>query len=385
MKGQESMPEGFQDATQRSSQRAAECTKKSMSREASEQQSRNLKGDRCIKLLIMGVFFIFSGTSQAQISKPSSALSEHAVAVNQIEVKKTNFNTVILKIHTTKPIQKEQLKYFMIHNPERLVVDLVKVRSLLLQKSQHFNFEMLQKVDVVHVQGLTRLVIHLNRQTYYALKLNQNEILIRLHPASKIRKKAGGLNLNAPHPVNRISNIDFQRTKAKVGRVMLQVSHQNFSIDVKEHGENLLITLGNTEVPKHFQRKLDVVDFETPVQTITIHAKGQNTAIDIQTKGVYKYTTYQVNHQFFIDVISDTINKKGSRYASYNGKRITMNFQDIPVRQVLRFIAKFTGLNVVVSDSVSGHVTLRLDNIPWDQALDICESKVETPGMLLKS
>jgi type IV pilus assembly protein PilQ len=168
--------------------------------------------------------------------------------------------------------------------------------------------------------------------------------------------------------------VDFRRGKNGEGRIEVDLSDAGVGIDIKQQGKTLLVDFAQTNLPRNLQRKLDVVDFGTPVQLIDATSQGENTRLVIEPKGSWEYAAYQTDNKFIIEVkpVFEDTNKliKGSRY-TYAGEKLSLNFQNISTREALNVIADFTNLNMVISDTVTGNLTLRLKDVPWDQALQI--------------
>ena len=169
-------------------------------------------------------------------------------------------------------------------------------------------------------------------------------------------------------------DIDFRRGKNGEGKLQIDLSDMDVGIDIKQQGRMLLVDFQGTSLPRNLLRKLDVTDFGTPVQTIDTFTQGENVRMAIEPKGQWEYSAYQTDNKFFIEVkaVAEDPNKlvKGNQ-TGYAGEKLTLNFQNISTREALSVIADFTGLNMVISDTVSGNLTLRLKDVPWDQALDI--------------
>jgi type IV pilus assembly protein PilQ len=174
--------------------------------------------------------------------------------------------------------------------------------------------------------------------------------------------------------VDALSNIDFRRGEKGEGRVVVALSNPSTSVDIREEGGQIIVDFANTTLPEKLERRLDVTDFATPVRTVDTTTKGNNVRMVITPAGDYEHLAYQSGNVFTIEVKpltkqeQETIKKAK---LSYTGEKLSLNFQDIEVRSVLQLIADFTGLNIVTSDSVQGNLTLRLKDVPWDQALDI--------------
>ena len=172
----------------------------------------------------------------------------------------------------------------------------------------------------------------------------------------------------------KIDNVDFRRGENGEGRIIVMLSDPSIPVDLKQEGGKVIVDFYRTQLPESLERRLDVLDFATPVKSIDTYAKGDNVHMVITPMGEYDYLAYQSDNQFTIEVSEITKEEaeaKKKDEQGYSGEKLSLNFQDIEVRSVLQLLADFTGINIVVSDTVGGSLTLRLKNVPWDQALDI--------------
>ncbi|MDX1696904.1 MAG: type IV pilus secretin PilQ family protein, partial [Thiohalobacterales bacterium] len=181
-----------------------------------------------------------------------------------------------------------------------------------------------------------------------------------------------------------VSNIDFRRGEGGEGRVIVTLSDPSIPVDMRQESGKVVVDFYRAGLPEELQRRLDVLDFATPVKTIDTYKKGENVHMVITPMGEYDYIAYQADNQFTIEVrqlTKEEVEESKKDEFGYTGEKLSLNFQDIEVRSVLQLIADFTGINVVVSDTVSGRLTLRLKNVPWDQALDII---LKTKGLAMR-
>jgi type IV pilus assembly protein PilQ len=222
------------------------------------------------------------------------------------------------------------------------------------------------------------LVINLSQRLGYESRVDGNNLLITLQ-----RKEPGGADSNTAHfaevkagvpQKHSLRDFDFRRGKNGEGRIQVDLSDTDIGIDIKQQGRLLLVDFQHTSLPRNLQRKLDVSDFATPVQLVDAFAQGDNVRLAIEPKGLWEYSAYQTDNKFFIDirtVVEDPNKLVKGNHLGYAGEKLTLNFQNISTREALSVIADFTNLNMVISDTVSGNLTLRLKDVPWDQALDI--------------
>ncbi len=268
---------------------------------------------------------------------------------------------------------------FTINTPPRIAFDFPNTANGLGKSMQEFGEGDLRSANVVQAGNRTRLVINLAQMVSYNTRIEGGEVLITLQP--KVVGGGAG-SVAATHfadaavgsQKHSLRDIDFRRGKNGEGRVQIDLSDADIGIDIKQQGKVLAVDFKSTSLPRNLQRKLDVSDFATPVQMVDAYVQGGNTRLMIEPKGLWEYSAYQTDNKFIIEVksVTDDPNKlvKGS-VTGYSGEKLTLNFQNISTREALSVIADFTGLNMVISDTVSGSLTLRLKDVPWDQAFDI--------------
>ncbi|HEY0665451.1 MAG TPA: type IV pilus secretin PilQ [Gallionella sp.] len=266
---------------------------------------------------------------------------------------------------------------FTISAPPRIVLDFPNTANRLGKADQNFSEGDLRSANIVQAGNRTRLVINLNQMLSYETKLDGNTVTVTLYEkprggdikATTRFAEEGVIGLQ-----HEILGIDFRRSKDGDGRIQIDFSDAGVGIDMRQQGEKLVVDFLKTRLPKNLQRKLDVGDFATPVQGVDTFTQGENVRMLIEPSGLWEHAAYQTDNKFIIEVkrIVEDPNKmvKGSK-VGYNGEKLTLNFQKIDVREALNVIADFTELNVVISDTVKGNLTLRLKDVPWDQALDI--------------
>jgi type IV pilus assembly protein PilQ len=276
---------------------------------------------------------------------------------------------------------------FAIDNPSRIAIDFPGVRLALPKKTTGINLGMARSVTAVEAGGRTRVVLNLIKLVPYEVIVEGNVAKLILDSADATASSALGPQLAAIGPaarpgtqasqarsVRRIDNIDFRRGREQEGRVIVTLSDPGTVIDTREEGSKIIVEFSGTALPARLERKLDVIDFATPVLSVDTFAESGIVRIVIETGGEFEHIAYQSDNLFTIDIKPlSKEQKEAARKAKfgYNGERLSLNFQNIEVRAVLQLIADFTGLNLVASDTVAGSLTLRLKNVPWDQALDI--------------
>ena len=267
---------------------------------------------------------------------------------------------------------------FAINTPPRIAFDFPNTENGLGKSTQEFGEGDLRSANIVQAGNRTRLVVNLTQMLSYETQVEGNNLLITLQ-----RKEAGGRDTAPTHfaevkagaqQKHSLRDLDFRRGKNGEGRVQIDLSDSDIGIDIKQQGRLLLVDFQHTSLPRNLQRKLDVTDFATPVQLVDAFTQGDSVRLAIEPKGLWEYSAYQTDNKFIIEIkaVAEDPNKlvKGNQLG-YAGEKLTLNFQNISTREALSVIADFTGLNMVISDTVSGNLTLRLKDVPWDQALDI--------------
>ncbi len=274
---------------------------------------------------------------------------------------------------------------YAIEQPARIVLDFSGITNALSQKKYSMNVGQVSSAVVVEGGGRTRLVVNLDTSVPYRSYSDGNEYVIEVgvqaedaSPTFVAANESAPIAGVEPAPQSSadkfaIQDIDFRRGEAGEGKVIVSLSNPAMSIDIEEVSSGIEVKFLEATLPKELRRKLDVVDFATPVTLIASSQESSGVRIGIDTSGDYDYLAYQADNQYVINIkplTQQEIDEKKKEFA-YVGDRLSLNFQNIPVRNVLQLIADFTQLNLVASDTVTGSITLRLDNVPWDQALDI--------------
>ncbi len=261
---------------------------------------------------------------------------------------------------------------FVTQNPTRIALDFAGVSLAVARPGVDFGQLNVQSASMVRVEDRSRVVLALKRSAPYTMKIADRFLVVSFDPPLDAQAPAPGLGNEGRRPAEALTNIDFRRAPDGAGHLVVGLPDRKASADVRVSGGNLVVEFANVSLPERLRRRLDVIDFATPVQTITTTESGDRVRMVISSQGEWEHTTYQTETELVIDVRGlKTDPKKLTPGAGYNGQKLSLNFQSIDVRQVLQVIADFTGFNVVTSDSVSGSVTLRLQDVPWDQALDI--------------
>jgi len=262
---------------------------------------------------------------------------------------------------------------FIVKEPLRLVLDFKGVLNRLSKTTPPAEYaHFLRTVAAVEDDSRTRVIFDLNNTLDFETAAKGKDITLTLTSKTPLSTDKTKTSENTgAHTVNKI---DFHAEGARSGKVVIDLSDAKIPVDISKLGGNIVVAFADTSVPTPLQRRMDVANFSTPVQSIEAATKENKAQVVIATAGDTTHTAYQVDKQYIIDVKPNTEASKdvpSLDRGKYTGKQITLNFQDIKVRAVLQLLSDFTGLNMVVSDTVKGNVTLRLKNVPWDQALDI--------------
>jgi len=267
---------------------------------------------------------------------------------------------------------------FTTENPARIAVDLADTRNGMSQRRVEINTGATGSVSAVEAAGRTRVVVDLFHSSTYETKIEGNNLVLTVNNGMSGSSTVTAVATTDPTkalatPGLEVSNIDFRRGKNGEGRVVVTFSGEGAGADLQRVGDKVTLDMYNVRLPAQLAQRLDVLDFATPVQFIETHAKGNGAHMEINAKGPFEQLAYQAGNQYIIEFSAkkEEAKKDPNAPPEYSGNRVTFNFQDIPTRSVLQLIADVSDLNIVVADSVSGNVTLRLINVPWDQALDI--------------
>jgi type IV pilus assembly protein PilQ len=300
-----------------------------------------------------------------------------AAAQNSIErVNVTQQGGQILVQVTTKAPLPSVPANFTVANPSRLAFDFPNTVNSLGRNSQDIGQGDLRSMNVVQVGDRTRLVFNLRNLVQHEARLDGNNLVIALtaSPAAASTASSGRFAEGTTNVKHSIKDIVFRRGRDGEGRIVVDLSDTNTGIDIRQQGQSLIVEFIKSSLPDALRKRLDVVDFATPVQTVSTFSQGENVRMVIEPRGVWEHNAYQTDTQFVVEVKAVQVdpNKlvQGSR-TGYIGEKLSLNFQNIEVRSVLNVIADFTDLNIITSDTVSGNLTLRLKDVPWDQALDI--------------
>jgi type IV pilus assembly protein PilQ len=279
---------------------------------------------------------------------------------------------------------------FAIQTPPRIAIDLPGVGNALGRSTVEMNQGNLRSVNVAQSGDRTRLVLNLKQATNYRAQLDGRVLLLVLEstpppPATTAAAPAAAStqfaqSLNAEQ--QPLKDIDFRRGVDGSGRVVVELGSTQVGVDIRQQGQSLVVEFLRSTLPENLRRKLDVTDFGTPVRTISTTQNGDRVRMVVEPSGQWEHSAYQSDTQFVLEVRPLKVDpNKLVQGPGYTGEKLSLNFQNIEVRALLQVIADFTNFNVVTSDTVTGNVTLRLKDVPWDQALDII---LQAKGLGLK-
>jgi type IV pilus assembly protein PilQ len=268
---------------------------------------------------------------------------------------------------------------FSITNPARIALDFGATANATGKNAQDINLGDVRGVNVVQAGERTRLVLNLKRTLNYAAAIDGKAVIVTVEGSGGLAQAtpvatapAGAPGARASSPTLR--DLDFRRGSNGEGRVVVDLPNGQVAVDVRQAGNQILVDFLKTGVPATLRRRLDVSDFGTPVSRITTTPQGDNVRMTIDAQGTWEQSVYQSDTQLVIDVkpVKEDPNRPGGNGAQgYRGEKLSFNFQNVEVRAALQAIADISGLNIITSDSVSGNLTLRLKDVPWDQALDV--------------
>ncbi|MDR2127475.1 MAG: type IV pilus secretin PilQ [Burkholderiaceae bacterium] len=266
---------------------------------------------------------------------------------------------------------------FVIQQPARIALDFPGVVNQMGKSTVVVNQGNVRMVNVVQATDRTRMVLNLTQTTTYQTNIRGNTLLILLDPINKtgvpVRTSVFAESRNvATAP---LKNVDFRRGTDTSGRVVVSLPNDQVGVDIRPQGQDLVVEFLKTSLPEGLHRKLDVSDFGTPVQSVSTEQSGDRVKMTIVSKGAWEHSAYQNDSELVVEVrpqkVEDASGTTIGRSLTYQGEKLSLNFQNIEVRSLLQVIADFTSFNIVTSDSVQGNLTLRLKDVPWDQALDI--------------
>jgi type IV pilus assembly protein PilQ len=302
-----------------------------------------------------------------------TARADDPLKLESVDVQ-TSGQQVLLKLHLSGPAP-EPLP-FTIDKPARIAFDLPNTTLALATRRFDVRSGGVDTVLAAEANGRTRLVVNVDSLMPYTTKVDGNNITITLGnqpgaAAAQTAQVRAGSGQSASPVERSIRTIDFRRGADGTGRVIVQLTDPRTPVNVRQEGNQIVVDFAGTLMPKNLMRRYDVMDFATPVQTVDALRVEGSSRLVISAQGDFEQLAYQSDNQYTIEIKPSLKRANAEEKKEYTGERLTLNFQDIDVRSVLQLLADTSGQNIVVSDSVTGNLTLRLQNVPWDQALDI--------------
>jgi len=337
------------------------------------------------KLAIAGLAAL---TALAWAQTPAADVTN---AIERVDATLTSTG-VVLTIDMKSPVQTPPAS-FSVANPARVALDLPGAVNAVGRNLVELNQGDLRSVNIVQAQGRSRVVLNLKKPLTHAISVEGNRILVALGGATDTTTfrptgavAAAEAPAAAPAPstsfaptasasgARTLRGVDFRRGAEGEGRVIIDLSDPNTNVDIRQQGNTVVVDFLNTTLPDTMKRRLDVSDFATPVNSMTASQQGNNVRLVVEPRGLWEHNAYQSDTRFVLEVrpVKEDPQRlfQGTRQG-YQGERLSLNFQNVDVRSLLQVIADFTNLNIITSDSVGGTITLRLKDVPWDQALDI--------------
>ena len=273
---------------------------------------------------------------------------------------------------------------FSVANPARIAFDFPGTANALGRNVQTIDQGDLRSANIVQAGDRTRLVLNLTRMSPYEARVQGRDLIIALSPAAARAVQGTAVseaaaNFAAPRSNAAaagglaVRDINFRRGTGGEGRVVVDLSSPEAGIDIRQQGGNLVVDFLRAALPDHLRRRSDVTDFATPVTSMTAQQVGDRVRLTVTPNGLWEHNAYQSDNRFVLEVrrVAEDPTKLGGGRSDYKGDKLSLNFQNVDVRSVLQVIADFTDFNIITSDSVQGNLTLRLKDVPWDQALDI--------------
>jgi type IV pilus assembly protein PilQ len=295
-------------------------------------------------------------------------------SIDRFQVSQEAGRTVV-RITTKEPLRSVPPN-FSVASPARLAFDFANTVNALGRASEDIGQGELRSMNIVQGADRTRLVLNLRRPLGHEATLDGNTLVITLAEAPVAQPSGTGMAQFAEGRQDikhAVRDIDFRRGRGGEGRVVVDLSDSTTGIDIRVQGQNIVVDFLKTSLPENLRRRLDVVDFGTPVNTVSTFQQADNVRMVIEPRGQWEHNAYQSDTQFVLEVkpvIADP-SRAAAQRGRYTGERLSLNFQNVEVRAVLNVIADFTDLNIITSDTVAGNITLRLKDVPWDQALEI--------------
>src|SRR5450830_1227381 len=329
-----------------------------------------MKMNQFIKLALRLIF------SLAMVATVGGLRAQEAQTLKAISVS-SHSGAEVVRFDFSEPVG-FRLNGFGIQSPARVALDLPVVGSALQKNVVEFTQGNVKSVNVIQASDRTRVVLNLKRYQAYSTQVVGKSVLVTFEPvtanATSNTTVSSAFAESHNDDVLPLKDIDFRRGTDNAGRMVVSLPNNQTGVDLKVQGQSLVVEFQKSSLPEGLRRRIDVSDFGTPVQLITSTQVGDRVRVLIEPKGDWEHSAYQSDDQFVVEVrLKKVDTSKLLQGPSYSGEKLSLNFQSIDVRSLLQVIADFTNFNIVTSDTVSGNLTLRLKDVPWDQALQAIE------------
>ncbi len=328
---------------------------------------------RTLKRLCRQASVVLALAGSAAVAQAQQGNAIESITANQ------QGSNVIVKIQMREAPQKLPIG-FAITNPARIALDFGQTVNATGKTSQELNLGDLASVNVVQAGERSRLVFNLKRTLNYATAIDGKSVILTIDASGGVAQAVDARGLPvaaavaaAPVGKQQLRDIDFRRGTNGEGRVVIDLPNNQVAVDVRQTASGVVVDFLKTGLPETLRRRLDVTDFGTPVTRVTTVPQGDNVRMTVEASGLWEQSVYQSDTQLVVDVkpIKEDPNKLVQGTQGYRGEKLSFNFQNVEVRAALQAIADISGLNIITSDSVQGNLTLRLKEVPWDQALDV--------------
>lgn len=306
------------------------------------------------------------------VGAPGLAFAQNAIqSINSTQ----QSGSEVVRIELSEPLAAVP-SGFTVQTPPRIALDLPNVGNAMGRSNIEINQGNLRSVNVAQAGDRTRLVLNLKQAANYRAQIQGKVLLVVMESASSTAAPSTSEPVHFAESQNQsqlaLRGVDFRRGQDGSGRVVVDLPNTQVGVDIRQQGQSLVVEFLRSSLPENLRRKLDVTDFGTPVQSISTFQNGDRVRMVVEPRGAWEHSAYQTDNQFVLEVRAQKVDpNKLVQGPGYAGEKLSLNFQNIEVRALLQVIADFTNFNVVTSDTVTGNVTLRLKDVPWDQALDI--------------
>jgi type IV pilus assembly protein PilQ len=335
-----------------------------------------------IGVLLIAAAFAGLAPAPAVLAQDASQTQSFSNQIEGLEVAEQG-GAIYVRLTLREPLASPPPS-FSVANPARIAFDFPGTANALGRNVQAIDQGDLRSANIVQAGDRTRLVLNLSRMSPYEARVQGRDLIIALSPVAARAAQGtvvseAAANFAEPRAAAAaagglaVRDINFRRGTGGEGRVVVDLSTPDTGIDIRQQGGNLVIDFLQTALPEHLRRRSDVTDFATPVTSMTAQQVGDRVRLTVTPNGLWEHNAYQSDNRFVLEVrrVAEDPTKLGGGRSDYKGEKLSLNFQNVDVRSVLQVIADFTDFNIITSDSVQGNLTLRLKDVPWDQALDI--------------